>query len=189
MMRKLWMLCLLPLSAACAPGDGDDQVAMDSASIGEMPDSAAVAKDGQYDFLREMSDHHEGLVVMAEQAMSRGSTPEVQQDAHMVHTKQMAERDSMVQLISHHYREQHRPTVMPKNAAQADTLNALQGAQYDSAFYRLVIDHHRDGIGMIDRHVTHLADPQVRAMAERMRTDQEREIQEFQRKSAGSGTQ
>lgn len=187
--RRFAVLAAFAL-AACAPGDGEDQVAMDSASIGAMPDTMAAmpaaAKDGQHEFLRQMSDHHEGLVAIGEAAMNKGSTSAVQMDAHMLHTKQAAERDTMVQMIQQHYQEQHQPKAMPKNVAQADTLSQKSGADYDREFYRIVIDHHREGIAMIDQHLTHLTDPKVRQMAEKMRADMEKEIQEFERKRGGA---
>ena len=61
-------------------------------------------------------------------------------------------------------------------------MNALSGFEYDRAFYRLVVDHHREGIGMIDQHMSHLTNPVVRQMAEKMKADQQKEIAEFEQK-------
>lgn len=182
--------------SACAGADeaqtsGADTMAMPMDSMAGMDHGQmgmGAAQDGQHEFLRSMSSHHEGLVRMGEIAMNRASTPEAQGDAHKVHEKQAAERDSMVQSIERLYGERHQPQPMPKNVAQADSLNQLTGAEYDPTFYRMVIDHHREGIAMIDEHLQHLTDPQVRAMAERMKQDQQREIEEFEAKrNRGSG--
>lgn len=197
-MRKstVWLALGLAAAGACAPADdtAEDMAAGDSAAM--MSDSmsgmdhsmmgGSAAKDGQHDFLRSMSDHHEGLVAMAEAAMTKASTSQAQMDAHMVHTKQMAERDTMVQWIRQHYQEQHQPRAMPKNVAQADTLAQKSGTDYDRTFYRMVIEHHREGIGMIDQHMAHLADPGVRQMAERMKADQQKEIADFEKKAGGA---
>ena len=71
---------------------------------------------------------------------------------------------------------------MPKNVAQTDSLSQLSGSEYDRTYYRMVIDHHREGMGMIDQHLPHLTKPAVRQMAEKMKADQQREIQEFEQK-------
>ena len=39
------------------------------------------ANDADHEFLRMMSDHHQGVVEMASAAMNKGSTPQVQGDA------------------------------------------------------------------------------------------------------------
>ena len=45
-----------------------------------------------------------------------------------------------------------------------------------------VIEHHQQGIAMIDRFLPRLTRPDVRAMAERMKADQQKEIQDLQAK-------
>lgn len=141
------------------------------------------AKDADHGFLRMMSDHHEGLVAMATEAMNKASTPEAQGDAHNLHTEQAAERDTMVSMIRSFYAEAHTPTVMPKNKAQNDSLRALSGKEYDRKFYQLVVAHHREGIAMMDSVMASLTRPEVKRMTEKMRAEQQKEIQEFQRKS------
>ena len=153
-----------------------------------LPENAAVANNGManadHEFLGMMSDHHEGLVQMSMQAMEKATEQSTQADAHELHTKQAAERDSMVAMIQRDYQAQHQPAPMPKNVAQTDSLSQLSGSAYDRTYYRMVIDHHREGIGMIDQHLSHLTKPAVRQMAEKMKADQQREIQEFEQKMA-----
>lgn len=129
-----------------------------------------------------MADHHEGLVVMASAAMNKATRPETQADAHKLHTKQAAERDTMVAKIRSAYNESLTPMLMPDNRAMNDSLQQKSGAAYDRDFYRNVIAHHRHAIQMIDQFLPRLTDPQVRQMAEKMRQDQTREIAEFERK-------
>lgn len=189
-MRKtaMWVLGVAVLAVACVGEDAEPALDADTLAVpADTMAAAGAARDGQHEFLRAMSDHHDGLVRMGEIAMNRASAPEAQQDAHLVHEKQAAERDSLVQAIERLYGERHRPRPMPKNVAQADTLNTLTGAAYDPTFYRMVIDHHREGIAMIDEHMAHLTDPQVRALAERMKQDQQREIESFEAKRGRAG--
>ena len=129
-----------------------------------------------------MSDHHEGLIQMATAAMEKGAAASTKEDAHKLHTKQAAERDTMIAMIQRDYQEQHTPRPPAKNQAQADSLNALSGSEYDRTFYRLMIEHHREGIAMTDQHMAHLTTPAVRQMAEKMKADQQKEIVEFEKK-------
>ena len=57
------------------------------------------------------------------------------------------------------------------------------GAEYDRAFYRHAIAHHRDGIRMTDDVLPRLTKPEVRQMAEKMKADQQKEITQFERKA------
>jgi uncharacterized protein (DUF305 family) len=162
--------------SAVAAGDSGGMAGMDHGP----------AKDADHEFLRKMSDHHEGLVQMASAAMNKASAQGAQADAHRLHTKQAEERDRMVGIIRTAYSETHQPTVMPNNKAMNDSLQAMpRGSQYDREFYRHVIMHHREGMQMIDQFLPRLTKPEVRQMAERMRADQTREIAEFERKTGG----
>ena len=182
---RLWAIALLALAGACAQTDQEEgnaavqDTATPSASGGMAMNPA---KDGNHEFLRMMSDHHEGLIQMATAAMAKGTAASTKDDAHKLHTKQAAERDTMIAMVQRDYQEQLTPRPPAKNQAKADSLNALSGSEYDRAFYRLTIEHHREGISMIDQHMAHLTAPAVRQMAEKMKTDQQREIAEFEQK-------
>jgi len=166
-------------AAAVAMGGDTGMAGMDSKMAGT---NRPPARDANHEFLRMMTDHHEGLVVMASAAMTKATRPGTQADAHQLHTKQAAERDTLLAKIRSAYNETHTPTVMPDNRAMNDSLQQKSGAAYDRDFYRNVIAHHRQAIQMIDQFMPRLTDPQLRQMAEKMRRDQTREITEFERK-------
>ena len=181
----------LMTAAACGgEGDAEGEMAMDTTMVGAEGDTAMMgmggeqspAQDADHEFLRMMSDHHEGLVVMGEDAMNRAVDDSVKSAAHMLHTKQDAGQDTMVMTIQRMYNEQHTPTIMPKNAAQADSLRQMNGAAADQYFLRTTIAHHEEGIQMIDQFLPRFTKPEVRQMAEKMRQEQQREIQELQGK-------
>jgi uncharacterized protein (DUF305 family) len=191
------LLTAAALASACAGADDNEEAATtdtssmmtDSAMAGmdhsQMMNQHGPAKDANHEFLRMMSDHHEGLVVIAAQAMDKGSAQETKSDAHELHTKQAAERDSMVAMIKRDYQEDHKPRPMAKNQAQADSLSAMSGAAYDRKFYAIVIEHHREGIRMMDEFLPRLTKPELKQMVEKMKSEQQREITKFQPK-AGS---
>ena len=183
-MRRILGIVSVCVLVGCS-GSGDANT--DSTAAGQdtaaSASATAQAQSADAEFLKSMVDHHEGLVVMATAAMTKGSKPATQQDAHMLHTKQAAERDSMIAMLRADYSESKTPTVMEKNRAQNDSLQKLSGAQYDRTFYRLVIDHHREGIAMIDSMSPRLTKDAVRTMAQKMKNDQEKEIADFQKKA------
>lgn len=140
------------------------------------------AKDADHDFLRMMSDHHEGLIEMASAAMNKGSTPQVQGDAHQLHAKQEQEQKQMVDMVQSAYSETLLPMAMLSNKAMNDTLQAKTGADYDQTFYRMVVKHHQEGIQMMDEFAPRVRRAEVRQMIDKMRTDQQREIRELNAK-------
>jgi uncharacterized protein (DUF305 family) len=178
------------LVAHACRGGGDD-ASRDTAAAGTAADTGMAAmqrgsaKDADHEFLRRMSDHHEGLIQMATQAMSRASSSATQSEAHQLHQKQQQERDQMVGMIRTAYGETHTPSVMPAHRAMNDSLQQKSGAEYDRDFYRHVVMHHREGVRMIDEFLARLTRPDVRQMAEKMKADQTREIAEFERKQSG----
>jgi uncharacterized protein (DUF305 family) len=170
-------LAALDTTTTQAPGPN-----MTPGTEGMMRGQQTPAADADHEFLRMMSDHHEGLEVMGADAMNRAVDDSVKTAAHNLHTKQAAQQDTMVAMIQRMYNEQHAPTIMPKNAAQADSLQQMSGADADRYFLRTTIAHHQEGIGMIDRFLPRFTKPEVRQMAERMREEQQRETQELQGK-------
>ena len=140
------------------------------------------AKDADHEFLRMMSDHHEGLIEMASAAMNKGSTPQVQGDAHQLHTKQEQEQTQMVDVIRSAYGETLQPMAMPTDKAMNDTLQAKAGVDYDQTFYRMIVKHHQEGIKMMDEYAPRVQRADVRQMIDKMRTDQQREIQQLSAK-------
>lgn len=143
------------------------------------------AKDADHEFLRMMSDHHEGLIQMATAAMSKGSNPTVQGDAHALHTKQQAEQKRMIEMLQRDYGESLTPMVMGSGKTMLDQLHSKTGTDYDRSFYTTIAAHHREGIRMVDQFMARLNRPEVRQMAEKMKADQQKEITELESKARG----
>ena len=189
------MAALLVSLGAC--GGGNETAATDSAAgAATTADTSASsmagmnhdmnrppAKDADHEFLRMMSDHHEGMIQMATAAMTKGSNATVQGDAHKMHTKQLEEQKKMVDMVQASYGEKVMPMIMPSNKTMLDELQSKSGAEYDRTFYRQVIAHHREGIKMMDDYASRVAKPEVKQMIEKMKTEQQREITELERKA------
>lgn len=172
--------------AAGAAGD-TGMAGMDHSKMGEMDHSAMAnmnrspARDSTQTFLRMMSDHHQGLIAIADSAEERVQATEAKSDAQRLRQKQAEEQQQMLAMLGRQYNDSITPTMMPSNRAMLDSLMQSNGPEVDRTFYHHVIAHHREGIQMMDQHLPHLTG-EVRQMTERMRADQQREIQEFERK-------
>jgi uncharacterized protein (DUF305 family) len=185
---KRSVLLLASLSAAaCTAGSGNevaDTGSADSAAglvVADTGIPSTPAKDANHEFLRMMSDHHEGLVRMAEEAMSKASSTTTQGDAHQLHTKQMEDQKKMVAMVQQQYDETHIVKTMPQHARMIADLQGKSGSEYDRTFYRHVVEHHKEGISMTDQMLPNLKG-EVRRMAETMKAAQQKEIAEFEKK-------
>lgn len=186
------LLAAAVLATACGSNDSNpvsdsaSPAAQDSASGlaagGDTGMARTPAKDANHDFLRMMSDHHEGLVRMAEAAMSKASNTTTQSDAHKLHTKQMADQKKMVGMVQSQYGETHIVKTMPRHAQMIADLEGKSGAEYDRTFYQHVIEHHKEGISMTDQMLPSLKG-EVKQMAETMKAEQQKEIAEFAKKT------
>jgi uncharacterized protein (DUF305 family) len=182
------------VAAACGrSGDGnaaDTAGATGAAATGDtaghanMPGMTA-ARDADQEFLRKMSDHHEGLVQMMAPAMQKATSATAKEDATKLHHKQQSEQQQMLGMLRQQYQDSHAPTVMPSNRAMNEDLQRQSGSAYDRQMYQHVIMHHREGMQMIDQFLPRLTKPEVRQMAQKMKEDQTREIAEFERKAGG----
>ena len=170
---------------ASAPMASDTSMAgMDHSTMAGMANRPP-AKDADHEFLRGMVDHHAGVIEMSTTAMTKASLPATQADAHRVHTAQDQGTKDMIAMIQRDYGETVTPQVMPSNRTMMETLQSKSGAEYDRTYYTTVVQHHREGVQMIDQFLPRLTKPAVRQMAEKMKADQLREITEFEQKAAG----
>lgn len=131
-------------------------------------------------FLRMMSDHHLGILLMAHDAEKKGRA--VKAEAQKIDTAQDAELNKMVAMLETDFNDKYAPKVMPENQAMSDALKQKTGEAYDTTFRQNVIQHHQQALQMVDRFLPKLTRPDLKQMAEKMKADQTREIAEFKRK-------
>ena len=144
--------------------------------------------DADHDFLRMMSDHHRGLIVLAHLTKDRKDGGTAVSDAKKLDAAQDTELDQMVTMLEKDFKDPYAPRVMPEHQAMADELKGKTGKDYDRAFYQNVITHHQQAIVMIDGYLPRAKNATVRRMAEKMKADQAKEIADFQQKVARLGT-
>lgn len=187
----LYLALILGSAAACARGEdaatSDTPAAVagapDTAMAGHsMSDMANMTGDADRDFLRMMSDHHMGLSAMARGAKERTDIGSVAADARKMDAMQDAETKRMTGMLADRFQDQYAPKVAPEHQRMADELTPLTGPAYARKFVENVIAHHRQALAMVEEYLPKAKLDDVRQMAEKMRTDQTREISELEKK-------
>lgn len=168
---------VVPVPSMSAPGDS----ATPSTNT-QMSGMANMTGDPDRDFLRMMSDHHKGLIAMVHPTLDKKERLAVKGDAAKMDKKQDAEIEKMITMLDQQYKDTYTPSVMPDNQRMVDELNGKSGAEYSRTFLKNVIAHHQQAIKMIDDYLPKAKNPQVKSMAEKMKSDQAKEIAELQKK-------
>jgi uncharacterized protein (DUF305 family) len=147
-----------------------------------MSGMANMTGDADRDFLRMMSDHHKGLIAIVHPTLEKKENLAVKDDARKMDKKQDAEIEKMITMLDQQYKDTYTPSVMPDNQRMVDELKGKSGADYSRTFLKDVITHHEQAVKMIDEYLPKAKNPQVKSMAEKMKSDQTNEIAELQRK-------
>jgi uncharacterized protein (DUF305 family) len=176
------------VGAAAATDTGMAGMAgMDHANMDMPAMNRSAPRDSNQVFLRMMSDHHQGLIVMSDSAHPRLQSETAHADATKLGQKQKSEQQQMLSMLSRQYQDSVTPTIMSSNRAMIDSVTRTpKGAEADRVYYRQVVAHHREGLQHTEMQLPHLTG-EVKQMAERMRTEHQREIAEFERKASGGG--
>ena len=195
------------LSAACAKsGDKADSDAKDSAAaataagapmdtgmsgmagMSGMSGMAGMTGNADQDFLRMMSDHHKGLIVLAHMTKDRKEGGTAVADATKLDAAQDMELDHMVTMLEKDFKDAYSPKVLPAHQAMADALKSKTGKEYDRTFYQNIIQHHQEAIKMVDGYLPNSKNAMLKQMAEKMKADQSKEIADFQKKVTALGS-
>ena len=153
--------------------------------MSDMEDAKMSGMSGNPDqnFLRMMSDHHTGMIAMAHPTKNgKGSTDAVRDDAKKIDAAQDAEIATMLGILKKDFKDPYKPMIRRHSQMMTDSLLQQTGSNYDHVFYMNTIMHHREALAMIDQFLPKLTRPDLKAMAQKMKVDQMREIAEFERK-------
>ena len=168
---------------AAMPASDSAMGAQASGSMSGMDHNmASMTGDADRDFLRMMSDHHKGLIVMAHMTKDRKEGGSAVADAKKLDAVQDDELDMMVTMLEKDYKDSYTPKVMPEHQAMADALKPKMGKEYDRTFYQNIITHHQGALKMIDEYLPKAKNATLKQMAAKMKADQTAEITAFQKK-------
>ena len=140
--------------------------------------------DADRDFLRMMSDHHKGLILLAHMTRDRKDGGTSKADASKLDAAQDKELDMMQTMLEKDFKDPYAAKASPGNKAMADDLKGKSGAEYERTFYQDIIQHHEGALKMIDEYLPTGKSAAIKGMAEKMKMDQTREIAEFRKKVA-----
>lgn len=169
-------------TAAMTTGAPDTMAAATSSSSTGMSGMADMTGDPDHDFLRMMSDHHKGLIAMVHPTIDSKENLAVKGDASKLDKKQDTEIEKMIAILDKQYKDPYTPKLMADHQRMVDELKGKSGADYSRTFLRNVIEHHQQAIKMIDDYLPQAKNAEVKNMAVKMKSDQTKEIAEFQKK-------
>lgn len=156
MPRLIAMAALTLLLAACAP-----------------PESL----DAQ--FIDDMVEHHEGAIMMAEQALGQAEHAEILALAEAIIATQAAEIDQMET-----WREAWFPGLPPTGGMAGMDMGMMMipdgQSPFDLRFIDAMIDHHQGAIDMSESILQTTERPELRALAEAIISAQSDEIAQMQ---------
>ena len=151
-------------------------------------------------FLRDMVVHHSQAVTLAVIIVGRATVPTVREMAGEIAKTQQREAGTMLGWLeqwdepasttaspmawmTHPATATKEDPPMPGMATRRDVarLAVTRGGAADLQFCRLMLPHHLGGLHMINDVIARGSRPEVIALAEQMRTTQQREITQFNR--------
>ncbi len=165
---------------------GTDHSADSGMNHGAAPASAAAsANETDATFAQSMIPHHRQAVQVAALADGRAAGAEVKALAAKVREAQQPEIDTMNQWLTDWRKPAPDAGVhgaghgsMPGMMSEADLagLQAATGPAFDRLFLTMMIGHHDGAIEMAQREVAQGANPDAKALAQKIISDQQAEI-------------
>ena len=169
---------------AAMPAADSASAASASGNMGGMGNMENMTGDADRDFLRMMSDHHKGLIAMAHMTKDRKEGGRAVADAKKLDAAQDDEIDKMQTMLEKDFKDPYAPKVTADHQAMIDELKGKTGTDYDRSFYQNVIKHHEQALKMVNAYLPTSKNAMVKQMAEKMKSDQSKEIADFQMKVA-----
>ncbi len=142
-------------------------------------------RDSDQRFLREMIDHHEGLIYLVHEAMQKP----ISEKAHAVldgfDVTEDAEKREMIEALHSFFGDsyQGKPTRQDRSAADS-VLRQSSSPTFDRVASAFVVSHHRRGIKLVDAFLPHMKRPRVRELAIGIKQKERREMAFHQRRLA-----
>jgi len=138
-------------------------------------------------FIDLMIAHHEGAIMMARDALTKATRPEIRKMAGLIIQTQQEEIDTMRAMRKRWYGSAD-PADVAGMAATMDTMNrrmtgslGAKDSAYEERFINAMIPHHQGATMMGRNAVVNGKHPELQVMAEHIAKGQEKEITEMER--------
>jgi uncharacterized protein (DUF305 family) len=142
-----------------------------------------ITGDFDIDFANMMIEHHKAAVDMANIELAKGTDAKMKSMARGIITKQTAEIKEMEEAIAKHKSSgmKHAPGFLQKSMDEMkNKMGSMQMSNsIDKDFAGMMILHHEEAITMAKAEVENAMNPALKKMAQKMITDQTKEIAEF----------
>jgi uncharacterized protein (DUF305 family) len=188
-MKRAFSLLVVPIAAltlaACGSGDDDHATnghSMAGHSMGASSAPATVGHNAQdVMFAQMMIPHHQQAIVMARQAATKASSPQVEQLARRIEQAQGPEIQKMTGWLKAWGASRPPANGMHMGSgmmSQQDMkkLGELSGKPFDRAFLQLMIKHHQSAITMARTEQAQGSSADAKALADSIVTSQSAEI-------------
>jgi hypothetical protein len=163
-----------------ADADRADSTAADAPARGDTTPDEWTITDPERQFLRIMADHHAGMAALARTAQERTADSSVRANAQRLAARYAAEGAQVLLLLRRLHRDAHRAMTTPVAEAMNDSLRQTPPAAVGRGFAEAAAAHYRDDLVIIDRYLPSLQHPEVKALAQRLRDEEARELAEVE---------
>jgi uncharacterized protein (DUF305 family) len=137
----------------------------------------AVGVDASDTWVRKMIEHHRGAVAMSNVARPLAQDPNVRQMAQMAIDKQTKEIAALEKMVATGTPDAASTQLYQAGEMQMhQAMMAAKGATVDETWMRKMIEHHRGAVAMSDVVLGQNPPAPVRAMAQKTKADQTKEI-------------
>ena len=146
----------------------------------------AIGADVSDTWIKQMIEHHRGAIAMSEIVLTQTPTPEAPAMAKDTIAKQGKEIKDLNRLLSKSPADPASlEPFMPANMAMHEAMMAAKGADVSETYLRKMLEHHRGAIALSDVVLANGATGGVRAAAQKVKTDQSKEITMIEAMLAG----
>jgi uncharacterized protein (DUF305 family) len=185
---------------ACSDDATAPQTGAAAAPSSSSQASAEARNDADVTFAQGMIVHHRGAIAMADLAVERAQNSDVQALAERISAAQGPEIDTMSGWLQawdedvpegmamedmagggHGAMGEGTPATGMDMEASMTELDAATAGEFDRMFLEMMIEHHQDAVEMAQTEQAEGENPDVLELAQAIKTDQTREIQEMQR--------
>lgn len=182
---KLIFLTSLALTAC-------DKKSVTTTTTGAESPSATDSKPFDQQFVDMMVPHHEQALDMAQVALTRATHPELQDAARKIIQDQQREIAQLKQYRAAWFGSDQTPSkdhmpMLPGMEGHPQTSHAAMmqkltaSAPFDKAFLDMMIEHHQMAVHAAQLEKDRGARAELKALAEKVHEDQQKEIQQFER--------
>lgn len=130
----------------------------------------------EIELIKFIVDHHFSAIKMAEMAFSKEVPHEITEASERIIDDQTSEIDLLLIWLQDWYGEEYQPKIMPDHLEMIESLDNLDGYDFETLFLEKMADHHREIIEKLEEVDLESYSPQLKELAESIISSQKIEI-------------